>query len=359
MDKRLKILHLPTSTGNNSWRLSRAERELGHDSSVLVRGGSWLNYPADIDLGIQSKTSIRTLFQLTKAFWEIRNRYDIFHFNAGSTLLHRAYDIKAWDLPYYPKKTKLFVTYNGCDARQKAPTVSRAPISACMDGCCEDPLCSIGKCDIPKQKCIEKFATHVKHIFALNPDLLWVLPQKKTSFLPYAVNGGDNARSPFAPGQRKKLKILHAPTNREKKGTKFILAAMKTLAQKYPDEVELILIEKMPHQEATRLYLEADLVIDQLLIGWYGAFAIEVMQLGKPVIAYINENDLVHVPKQMAQEVQEAFIPANIHTIQNVLERCVWDRDLLREKARYGEEYVQKWHDPLAIAKQVIEHYVA
>ena len=33
------------------------------------------------------------------------------------------------------------------------------------------------------------------------------------------------------------------------------------------------------------MYAQADLVVDQVLIGWYGALAVETMAMGKPVIA--------------------------------------------------------------------------
>ena len=55
---------------------------------------------------------------------------------------------------------------------------------------------------------------------------------------------------------------------------------------------DLELIENLPNAEATRRYRDADLVVDQLLAGWYGGFAVEAMALGKPVIAYLRESDL-------------------------------------------------------------------
>ena len=34
--------------------------------------------------------------------------------------------------------------------------------------------------------------------------------------------------------------------------------------------IELLLVENVPFAEAQRMYRRADLLVDQLLVGWYG-----------------------------------------------------------------------------------------
>ncbi len=48
------------------------------------------------------------------------------------------------------------------------------------------------------------------------------------------------------------------------------------------------IIENKPNKEAIEIYKKADIVIDQVLVGWYGAFAVEVMKMGKPVAVFIR-----------------------------------------------------------------------
>ena len=61
--------------------------------------------------------------------------------------------------------------------------------------------------------------------------------------------------------------IVHAPSDRLVKGTRYVLEAVNQLqAEGIP--VELSLIENMSHSEARRAYERADLLIDQLLAGW-------------------------------------------------------------------------------------------
>ena len=106
----------------------------------------------------------------------------------------------------------------------------------------------------------------------------------------------------------------------------------------------------MSNDEALKKYREADIVIDQLRIGWYGAFAVEVMKMGKPVIAYINERDLKYVPAEMAKECKESVINANEYNIEDVLSLYINDRKELNKRRDAQLEYVNKWHNPVYVA---------
>src|SRR5205085_5111075 len=102
--------------------------------------------------------------------------------------------------------------------------------------------------------------------------------------------------SPVEPGPV--LRIAHAPSKRAVKGTAGVLAAVDSLRARGAP-VELDLIEGVPNREARLRYAAADVVIDQLKVGWYGMLAIESMALAKPVV--------VHLDEQAATETEEAF----------------------------------------------------
>lgn len=354
----MRVLHLPTDTGGNAWGLSLGERELGVESDVLIESEGKFKYPAHINLEL-NKIPFRVLRYLkkVKTFFSLRKKYDVFHFNFGKSLLHRAEHplLYQLELPLYPKNTKLFVTYNGCDARQKFPTMKRTALAACHQKECYGGVCNSGKRDLEREKCIEKMAKYVKHIWAVNPDLLYFLPKEKSSFLPYTV--ANHHLETYFPKLSRKLKIVHAPTNQAAKGSFFIIAALKKLQEKYPREFEFQLIENIPHFQALEIYRAADLVIDQILIGWYGAFSVETMLMGKPVIARIAEADLKFIPLEMSKQLQKTIIHADPSTIYEVIEKCINDRSILEEKARESFEYAKKWHDPLYVAKLTKEQY--
>ncbi len=357
----MKIIHLPTSVGGNSWGLAEGERRIGLESTVLVCGGNYIKYKADDVIlfpenGIWRKPV--SFFRCLRKFLEIRNNFDVFHFNFGSSLLDfPKYGLYAADIPFYPKEAKLFVTYNGCDARQKFPTMERVKISPCHEEMCYDGICNSGKMDKIRKKKIRKFSRYVSHIFALNPDLLWFLPEDKASFLPYTTSGWFDFSESNLVAKNKVLNIVHAPTNRTCKGSGIILKTLQYLQRVFKGDINIILVENMSHEEAMKMYQKADLVVDQILAGWYGGFAVEVMKMGKPVAVYIREEDLHFIPDEMAKDIEEAFIKITKYNIFEVLSQFIENRLMLQEKGKNALEYVLKWHDPEKIALKVKDYY--
>jgi glycosyltransferase involved in cell wall biosynthesis len=355
----MRVLHLPTSVGGNAWNLAQGEKALGLNSEVLVAVQNWLDYSADIVLDSQGTASrYRRAWRSAREFLRIRSAYDVFHFNFGSSLFHTPrFHLNLLDLPFYPKNAKLFVTYNGCDARQKFPTISRTGLSACHEPKCYHGMCEFGRYDEFRRRAIAKMARYARHMWALNPDLLYFLPPEKSSFLPYAV--ALEEPTPTRPRFEGRLRFLHAPTNREFKGSRYVLDAFERARRSRGDDVELILVENLRHREALSRYRDADVVIDQVLLGWYGGFAVEAMKMGKPVIARIAEEDLHFIPEAMARDVRETVINAGPNSLYDAILRCVDDRQFLRERAAASLEYANRWHDPKFVAALTKEKYEA
>jgi glycosyltransferase involved in cell wall biosynthesis len=354
-----RVLHLPAAVGGMPWALAQGERSLGLESQVLYKSSDWLGYPYDACLGLENVRHRMLRYKtVISAFISIRRKFDVFHFNYGQTLItSERLRFPHMDLPFYPKSAKLFVTYNGCDARQKLPTLERTSISACQDPSCYGGICNSGEKDRIRRKGIEKMARYVRHIWAVNPDLLYFLPKDKSSFLPYAVIGEE--KNVGKPGfENRRLRIVHAPTNRGAKGSELIIATMRDLEKTKGGKFEFQLVENVPHAEAMRILSEADVLIDQILIGWYGGIAVELMSMGKPVICRIAEEDLRFIPRQMAREVKEAFIQAGPEELREVILQCVeGDRSFLKRKSEAALNYASTWHDPKYVAGITKEAY--
>jgi hypothetical protein len=354
-ERGLRVLHLPSVVGGMSSGLAEGERRLGLDSKTLVTSPHWLGYPFDISLGWEKMGSLARVLSCLRTFMKYRKQFDVFHFNAGSTLIDfRSHGIHHWDLPFYPK-AKIVFTYNGCDARQKYRTIERVKVSACHEDGCYGGICKSGRADKDRDKRIRIVSKYAHHIFAVNPDLLHFLPGPISSFLPYCIARW--YQIPSLPYQvARKIKIVHSPTDRVVKGSHYILPALERLSRKYP--IEVILVENKPHQEALEIYKQATLVIDQVLAGWYGGFAVEAMKMGKPVAVFIRKEDLVFVPEGMARDLQEAFIHIDRSNIETVLEEYLTNPELLIPKSEAGRAYVHRWHDPVyvgGITKSVYE----
>lgn len=345
----MKVLHLPHNVGSNPWSLSRGERALGLDSDTLSLETYRFQYPTDQNLNLQGRGAALKLATLTKAFFDNRKKYDVFHFNFGRSLVNfPGKGLHSTELPFYPKNKKKFVTYQGCDARQKFPTMERSKVAACHQADCYNGQCNSGRLDELRRIGIQKMAEHVDHMWAVNPDLLYFLPKEKSSFLPYAVSiPEERMQTPSFEGE---LTIVHAPTNRAAKGSSFIIEAVENVQKRNPGKLRLVLVENLTHSEAQKVYRRADIVIDQILIGWYGAFAVESMYLGKPVIARIANDDLHFLPNEMAKDVQDTVIGADPYTIEDVIERAIADRHFLQQRAEASLSYAHRWHNPVHVA---------
>ena len=351
----LRVLHLPADIGGNTWNLAQAERSRGLESKVLVRSAAWSSARADIRLDA-GRLSARSAIELASTFLRIRKSFDIFHFNFGSSLFHSlSLPFSQPELGLYPRSARVFATYNGCDARQKYPTIERGGESACAEPDCYEGMCNSGVLDSRRKAGIDRMAARAEHIWVSNPDLVRFFPAGLASFIPYAADDlGLEARSPSRSGP---LRVVHAPTQRGAKGTAYVLATFEALKRKYPDKFEFELVEGLPREAALRRYQCADVLVDQLLIGWYGLTAVEAMLLGKAVCVFIREDDLVHIPEPMREDLKSAVINVTRDTLAESLYQLAEDRSLLLNRAETGRAYARQWHSPHYVAGLTVPRY--
>lgn len=348
MAREFRVLHCPFNNGNEAWVLSRAERELGIKSDLITFSDHsfYQNYDRLYQIESFNVFNLIKRYQLLKAFLK---QYDVFHFNFGSSILD--YPIPGFnhlDLGLLKKAgKKIIVTYQGDDARDKEfflKNFGRGPYLTSAYTF-TDRLT-----DRIKRYRVNKMSRFADAVFALNPDLLHVLP-KNAEFMPYA-SADLNSDKLSKRRTSNKINIVHAPSMRFTKGTDAIIKIVQELSGKFP--VELILVENVTHNEALKIYEQADLAIDQLIIGWYGGFAVEMMAMGKPVVAFLRQSDL----KQFVPFWREIpVINADVKTLKPVLEELLSDPEKLIVLGKKSRKFVEKYHDPQKIAKKMISIY--
>jgi len=369
----LSVLHCPCDVGGQSGTLAKFERALGLDSWSVALTAPGLGMP--IDEVIADKGDNRFLLEIGR--WSLLARaalnYDVLHFNFGRSIApldHRAADryagasaMKRWAVGRYAQLTwfkdvallkrlgkTIVMTYQGDDARQGDYCRKMFRYSPAME---VNSGYYTAISDASKRKAIDTIGRLADRIYALNPDLLAVLPPG-TEFLPYA--NLDFLEWPMiGPAGNDVPLVLHAPTSREFKGTKYILDAVAKLKQEGV-KFQFQLIEDMTRDQAHAHYERADLLIDQVLAGWYGGLAVELMALGKPVICYLRYEDLHCLPPAM--QAQLPILNANPDSLANVLRRALAmspaDRASLGQDCR---RYVERWHDPMKIAARLKNDY--
>jgi glycosyltransferase involved in cell wall biosynthesis len=142
---------------------------------------------------------------------------------------------------------------------------------------------------------------------------------------------------------------VHAPSNREKKGTRWVIEACEQL------DVELDIVEGVPHDVARERYARADIVVDQLNAGWHGIFALESMALGKPVVTYLKPD----VDERSAEGygIRLPVIAATKETLVDVLRPLVEEPALRRELGAASRAYVEQVHDIDRVTDRLVDLY--
>ncbi|HBZ69035.1 MAG TPA: hypothetical protein DEP35_04520 [Deltaproteobacteria bacterium] len=96
--------------------------------------------------------------------------------------------------------------------------------------------------------------------------------------------------------------------------------------------------------------------MDQLLVGWYGGVAVELMALERPVLCFLREDDLRFVPAPMREEIP--VVRTTPATVYEVLKEWITASPERRaEQGRRGRRYVERWHDPARIAADLVQAY--
>lgn len=353
----MRVLHAPVNIGNQPWVLSRNERKLGIESELIVLFRPPLfRYQADRALsanpGGRSEKELRARMNVgLRAALD----YDVLHYYFGRTLF-------TWgdyaDSPFLYLDLKLakaagrtvFFTLQGCDARLASESAKRNDFTPCRKDRCHFFETCVNELDKNRRAFIREILPLADRVFYLNPELGHYVPNAQ--FLPYS-NVEISELEVLPPSTSGRVRIVHAPSDGAIKGTPAILAALESLRYKY--DFELTLVENMPHEEAMKMYRRADLVIDQVLLGWYGGFAVEAMSMGKPVLCYLRPDDFEHVPRDMISDLPVRNIrPDRIaEDVADALDRrAEWPEWSVRSR-----RYVEKWHNPFIIATAMVAAY--
>ncbi len=165
----------------------------------------------------------------------------------------------------------------------------------------------------------------------------------------------DRWRPPATAGEPvrgRPLRILHAPNHRGIKGTRYFEEAVRQLRQEGV-AIELTILERVPNSEIRKAIAEADVIADQLIIGWYAMFALEAMAMGKPVICYLREDFLdFYESVGLVEKGEIPIISCRPADVKDTLRRLATaDRDALGERGARGIAFVAKHHSTGAVGR--------
>jgi hypothetical protein len=145
------------------------------------------------------------------------------------------------------------------------------------------------------------------------------------------------------------LRVFHAPNHRAIKGSEHFERAVSELREEGVD-VELVTLQRVSNDEVRRAMAEADVVADQLIVGWYAMFALEAMAMGKPVLCYLRR-DLVdlYTGVGLIATGEIPIVNCNPLTVKDAIRRLAEHRDELPAIGLLGQEFVRKHHSVEAV----------
>jgi hypothetical protein len=167
-------------------------------------------------------------------------------------------------------------------------------------------------------------------------------------------------RVPRAPGE---LIVYHGVGNynlrardgRDVKGTGAVIAAIDRLrAEGVP--VRLEFVTDLPNTEVRFIQAQADVIVDQLNYGRYGAQAREGMMLGRPTVCYIHKSEPRGAQKLESIETCP-LVSATEATIYDVLKNLLADRAKREAIGKESRAFAMKWHSAETCAKRFEEVY--
>lgn len=142
------------------------------------------------------------------------------------------------------------------------------------------------------------------------------------------------------------IRIAHAPTSREVKGTAFFLEAIRQLqAEGY--DIQLDLIEGVTWAECLQRKAQADIYYDQVKLG-YGNNAIEAWGMGIPVVAGAHHSTLQEMRSRFGEL---PFLNATEATIYDRLKALILSEDLRAEYTERGLNHVERFHDERVVVE--------
>lgn len=322
------VLHAPTEIAGQMGLLCGGLRSLDINASGYNWFQSYIQYNENI---------INTdAFELAHFAHYLTRKADVFHFHNGDTLT-----VGHSELPALQSMGKKMIMHHwGGDVRTKWRTQQlnryELPYNYFPDEEIERHLRYLS----------EYISTAIVQDYELYPHVKDYYPN--VHVLPLACN--TKRITPFYPDpQRTVPVVLHAPTNREFKGSIYVEQAIERL--KPLANFEYQLIDHVSHARAMELYARGDIIVDQLLCGTYGMLSVEAMALGKVVVTYVRDDVRAHLPTDFP------IVVATPETLADVLLPLLQDAELRHKIGVRSRAFVEQFHSVNSVARQLADIY--
>lgn len=164
-----------------------------------------------------------------------------------------------------------------------------------------------------------------------------------------------------------KLRILHSAylensgrnwKGRNIKGSPFVLEAIERL-QNEGHSIEYFFIQDKPSNQMRFYQAQADIVVEQLIYGWWGSTFVETSALGKPVVCYLRPLWKEFFFKTFPEYKALPVVEADTNTIYESLKKLVVDENFRKIKGRESRLFAEKHFDPKRNSKNLAKNLLS
>ncbi len=328
--------------------LAKALRKIGVEARSHCSHLNKFNYGSDRVVNLQ-KLQDPQFFK--EYFIELLENYDIFHFHASTFFpCDRGRFPCLQDLVLLKQAGKKIVFhFRGSEARIASQSIIKNPHHFFN---LKDEKIEMLKFTRPESfqvKYIESICAISDQVYANDQEIQSYIPGAKVIPRVFDSSSVVNPRKEKL-FENSRVVVVHAPSKRVIKGSEYVLSAVKKL-QKKGVEFDFQLVESCTHEEALKIYQKADIIIDQLRIGWYGVLTVEAMSMSKPVMCYIREDLLPSLSDKLP------LVPTSIEKIEADLEDLILDKGKQKTIGLRAFEYFKKTHEAEVVAKTLKDDY--
>jgi hypothetical protein len=177
-------------------------------------------------------------------------------------------------------------------------------------------------------------------VFVSTPDLLTELPG--ATWLPVVVDVAAWSSAAERPAlARRRLVVVHAPSNGGLKGSALITDAMRRLHDE--GVVDYREVRGIAAADMPGVYGDADIVLDQFALGIYGVAACEAMAAGRLVVGHVARGKRRVVRAHTGLDLP--IVEARAAHLEGVLRDIASDPTAYTEFTRRGPDFVREVHD--------------
>jgi len=144
--------------------------------------------------------------------------------------------------------------------------------------------------------------------------------------------------------------------SKEKKGIPFFEKALEVINEKYPDNIEITIVENLPYAEYIKHYDRAHILLDQVYAYDQGYNALEAMAKGKVVFTGAEKEFLEHY------NLQEDEVCINaLPDVDALVEKLSWLIENPAEIERIGKNahaFIEREHHYVKVAEKYLKTWM-